>query len=153
MFRDVRPRQHAPRAVAEARVRLRGERRGEQLDPDAATAGGNDDFVTTATVHVDVAWMQPVGKDEAGVMDRRPKLVGERERVLEAREASIAVHEDRVEPARRPAEDFALALRLRLDLQDLTDRTDDQRPRSRRIDALEQRDELEAQRAAAERKR
>src|SRR5204862_5979652 len=145
--------QHAPREVAETRVRLRGEGCGEELDADATAPRGNDDFITTRAVDVDVFRLRPVGKDKARVMDGRLKLFGERKRILEAREAAIAVHEDRIEPARGPAKHLAFPLGLLLDLQDLADRTDDERPRARRLDALEQREQLEAQRPAAERER
>ena len=63
------------------------------------------------------------------------------------------MHEDRVEPGLRPAEHLALALGLRLDLQDVAHRADDERLRTRRLDALEQRHELEAQRPPPERER
>ena len=83
---------------------------------------------------------------EARVMHRRPELVQQRKRLLEPREAGIAMHEDRVEPGLCPAEHLALALRLLLYLQDIAHRADHERPRTRRLDALEQRHQLEPQR-------
>ena len=119
--------------------------------PTAASARRHDDFLPLAAL----ADRQPIARrqHEARVMDRRPELVQQRKRLLEPGEARVAMHEDRVEPGLRPAEHLALALRLRLHLQDLAHRADHERPRPRRLDALEQRHELEAQRPAAERKR
>ena len=100
-----------------------------------------------------IASRSPGANTKPGVVDRWPELVQQRKRLLEPREARIAVDEDRVEPGFRPAQHLAFALRLVLELQDVAHRADHERTRTRRLDPLEQRHELEAQRPSAERKR
>ena len=86
-------------------------------------------------------------------MNGRHEFARERERILEAGEATIAVHEDRIEPLRGPPQHLSLALGFVLQLQDFANRADDERPRPRGVDPFEQRQELEAKRPAAEWKR
>jgi hypothetical protein len=86
----------------------------------------------------------------AGVEQRHAVIGGERERFLEPHERRVAVHQHLVDPAPRPLPRLGVAAGLFLQLQDVTDRRQDARPRTRRIDALEQRNELEAQAPPAE---
>ena len=137
--------------MAEARFLLRRERHGEVLDPDRAASRRHHHFRPRAALPDGEPI--PGGQHETGVVHRRPELGHERKRFLEAGETGIAVHEDGVEPGLRPPEHLALALRFLLDLQDVAHRAHHHGPRARRVDALQQRHELEAQRTPAERER
>ena len=94
-----------------------------------------------------------LGDDEARVVDRRDEFGGQRKCLVQPGEAPVAVHQHRVDPAVGEVEHFALALRFPAQLKDVPQRRDHDGPRARRRDAFQQRDELEGERPAPERKR
>ena len=86
-------------------------------------------------------------------MDLGGEFAGRRKRLIQGGEGGVAVDKDEIEEPVYPVHGFAVTLRLLAPLQDVADRTDDQRFRIAGCRRLQERQQLETHLPAAEGKR